>query len=75
MADGFRFDRNGYLYTSSQDSIQVYTEAGERIGKIMVPEKIANCAFGGPDGNRLFITATTSLYVIDLNTRGAQRPA
>jgi gluconolactonase len=70
MADGFRFDRNGYLYTSSADSIQVYTEDGTRIGKIMVPEKIANCAFGGPQKNRLFITATTSLYVIDLNTRG-----
>ena len=70
MADGFRFDQNGYLYTSSADSIQVYTEDGTRLGKILVPEKIANCAFGGPDKNRLFITASSSLYVIDLNTRG-----
>ncbi len=74
MADGFRFDHNGYLYTSSADSIQVYTEAGERIGKILVPEPIANCTFGGPGRNRLFITASSSLYVIDLNTRGVQKP-
>ncbi len=72
MADGFRFDQNGYLFTSSEDSIQVYTEAGERIGKIYVPEKIANCCFGGPDNNRLFIAASSSLYAITLNTRGAQ---
>ena len=74
MADGFRFDHNAYLYTSSADSIQVYTEAGERLGKILVPEKIANCTFGGPEKNRLFITATTSLYAITLNTRGIQNP-
>lgn len=74
MADGFRFDHNGYLYTSSEDSIQVYAESGERLGKILVPEKIANCTFGGPDKNRLFITATTSLYAITLNTHGIQKP-
>ena len=74
FADGFRFDHNGYLYTSSLDSIQVYTEAGERLGKIYVPEKIGNCTFGGPNKNRLFIVATTSLYVIDLNTRGLHHP-
>lgn len=73
-SDGFRFDHNGYLYTSSGDSIQVYTEAGERLGKILVPEKIANCTFGGPDKNRLFIVASSSLYSITLNTRGIQKP-
>ena len=72
MPDGFRFDHNGYLFTSSEDSIQVYTEAGEHLGKFLVPERIANCTFGGPENNRLFITASTSLYAIYLNTRGAQ---
>lgn len=74
LADGFRLDVNGNLFTSSEDSIQVYTSAGERIGKIMVPEKIANCTFGGPEKNRLFIVASSSLYSITLNTRGVQQP-
>ncbi|WP_282606357.1 SMP-30/gluconolactonase/LRE family protein [Pelagibius sp. Alg239-R121] len=74
LADGFRLDVNGNLYTSSEDSIQVYTAAGERIGKIMVPEKIANCTFGGPKKNRLFIAASSSLYSIHLNTQGVQQP-
>ena len=74
LADGFRLDVHGNLFTSSEDSIQVYTAAGEKIGKIMVPEKIANCTFGGPDKNRLFIVASSSLYSITLNTRGVQQP-
>ncbi len=74
LSDGFRFDKNAYLYTSSYDSIQVFTESGDFLGKILVPEKIANCTFGGPKKNRLFITASTSLYAIDLNTQGVQTP-
>lgn len=74
LADGFRLDVHGNLYTSSEDSIQVYAASGQRIGKILVPEKIANCTFGGTDKNRLFIVASSSLYSILLNTRGAQHP-
>ncbi len=74
LADGFRLDVHGNLYTSSEDSIQVYAASGQRIGKILVPEKIANCTFGGPEKNRLFIVASSSLYSILLNTRGVQQP-
>lgn len=74
VPDGFRLDTNGYLYISSWDSIQVYSAAGELLGKIMVPEKIANCTFGGPNRDRLFIAASKSIYAITLNTRGIQKP-
>ena len=33
---------------------------------IPVPERVSNCTFGGPDGNTLFITATTSLYRVTI---------
>ncbi len=72
LPDGFRFDQNGYLFTSSADSIQVYTQDGERLGKILAPEPIANCCFGGSQFDHLYITATTSLYVIRLNTLGVR---
>lgn len=74
LSDGFRFDENGYLFTSAGDGVQVFTEAGDMIGKIRVPEVVSNVTFGGHDGNRMFITATTSLYAVTLNTRGAVRP-
>ena len=74
LPDGFRLDMHGYLYISSADSIQVYDPNGQLLGKIMVPEVSANCTFGGPQKNRLFIAATSSIYSIVLNTRGIQSP-
>jgi gluconolactonase len=71
LADGLRVDRNGFVYTSSEDSVQVYHPDGTRIGRIPVPEKVGNLLFGGAQGNQLFICASTSLYGIALNTRGA----
>lgn len=71
LADGFRVDINGFLYTSSADSVQIYHPDGSRIGLIPVPEKVGNLVFGGPKGDELFICASTSLYRVRLNTRGA----
>lgn len=71
LADGFRVDVHGHVYTSSEDSVQVYHPDGTRIGRIPVPEKVGNLCFGGAAGNELFICASTSLYRIALNTRGA----
>lgn len=72
LPDGFRVDEHGNIFTSSQDSVQVYAPDGTQLGKILVPETCANLTFGGKERDRLFITAGKSLYVIDLNTRGVQ---
>jgi gluconolactonase len=66
LPDGFRLDTAGNLYISSLDAIQVYAPDGTRIGRIPVPERVANCCWGGPDRRTLFITASSSLYAIDL---------
>jgi gluconolactonase len=71
LADGFRVDVHGFIYTSSEDSVQVYHPDGTRIGRIAVPEKVGNVVFGGEAGDELFICASTSLYRVRLNTRGA----
>ena len=71
LADGFRLDEAGNVFTSSADSIQIYAPDGVRLGKIEVPEKVGNCCWGGPDKRRLFIAASTSLYSIELATTGA----
>ena len=75
LADGFRVDVDGNLFTSAYDGIQVYSPDSELLGKILVPEeRTANCTFGGLGKSRLFIAADKSLYSIDLNARGAQTP-
>ncbi|GJD35029.1 SMP-30/gluconolactonase/LRE family protein [Methylobacterium aerolatum] len=64
LFDGFRFDREGNLWTSSADSVRVYAPDGTQIGRIRIPEIVSNLCFGGPKRNRLYITAQTSLYAI-----------
>ena len=46
---------------------------GTLLGKIRVPEAVANLCFGGAKLNRLFICATTSLYAVYVNSRAAPR--
>ena len=74
LADGFRIDSRGWLYTSSADSVQVYHPDGTRLAAIPVPEKVGNLSFGGAQRDELYICATTSLYRIRLNARGIQTP-
>ena len=70
LPDGFRINSQGWVYTSSLDSIQIYHPDGVLLGKIQVPEKVGNLCFGGPTGNQLYIAASTSLYRINLHTHG-----
>jgi len=74
LADGFRVDRTGHVFTSAGDGIHVLTPEGRRIGKIPIPEVTSNCVFGGPEGTDLFMTATTSLYRVRTRTTGATLP-
>ena len=74
LADGFRIDRRGWIFTSSADGVQVYHPDGTRLAHIPVPEKIGNLTFGGPLRDELYIAATTSLYRIRLNAHGIQTP-
>ncbi len=68
--DGFRLDRDGRIWTSAADGVHCLAPDGTLIGKIQIPEIVANVCFGGPKLNRLFICGTTSLYSVYLNVNG-----
>jgi gluconolactonase len=70
--DGFRVDDAGRIWTSAGDGVHCYESDGTLIGKILVPESVANVVFGGVKRNRLYICATTSLYAIMLPINGAK---
>ncbi|MDQ0467233.1 SMP-30/gluconolactonase/LRE family protein [Labrys wisconsinensis] len=74
LYDGLRVDIHGNIWTSAGDGVYCYAPDGTLLGKINVPEVVANVAFGGPKRNRLYICGTTSLYAVYLNTQGALRP-
>ncbi|WP_348644662.1 SMP-30/gluconolactonase/LRE family protein [Methylobacterium sp. 2A] len=65
VPDGFRVDSRGWLWTSSEPGVQVFSAEGHRLGLIPTPQTCSNCCFG-PGEARLFVTAQQFLYAIDL---------
>jgi gluconolactonase len=72
--DGFRIDTAGNIWSSAGDGVHVFSPEGILLGKILLPEVVANVEFGGAKRNRLFICATTSLYALYVNARGCTHP-
>ncbi len=72
FSDGFRCDKDGNIWTSAGKAIKCFNTNFELIGQIKIPELVSNLEFGGEEGNILYITATTSLYSIELNQQGAR---
>ena len=70
VPDGMKVDEKGNLYITAK-GIAVYTPEGKLLQNIELSETPANCAFGDPDLQTLYITARTSLYRIRLNVKGA----
>jgi gluconolactonase len=74
--DGMRVDIDGNLWcgwgmgSESNDGVNVFNAQGKLIGRIAMPERVANVCFGGALRNRLFMTGTTSLYSLYVNTQG-----
>ena len=64
--DGMRVDSSGRLYSTAGNGVQVFSPEGKLLGVIRTPKPAANCAFGGPDGTTLFITARGSVWAADL---------
>jgi gluconolactonase len=77
-SDGMRTDRDGNLWAAFDgpdfDGVRCYDPDGELLGQIRLPELCANLCFGGVKKNRLFITASRSLYSVYVEALGAQKP-
>ena len=67
---------DGNLWISSNAplgyaGVLCFTAEGKLLGRIRLPEVCANLAFGGPKRDRLFMCASTSLFVYQTTTQGA----
>lgn len=74
--DGMRADTFGNLWISSNAplgyaGVLVFAPDGKLLGRIRLPEVCANLAFGGPKRDRLFMTASQSLYLLHVGVQGA----
>ncbi|HEU4381564.1 MAG TPA: SMP-30/gluconolactonase/LRE family protein [Hyphomicrobiaceae bacterium] len=77
FADGIRCDEDGNVWAGmgwvgdGYDGVHIFSPDGARIGQIRLPEICSNVCFGGTKRNRLFMTASQSLYAVYVETRGA----
>ena len=77
LADGIRADTEGNLWASTgwagpgYDGVHIFAPDGTRIGQILLPEICSNVCFGGARRNRLFMTASQSLYAVYVAAKGA----
>ena len=75
--DGLRCDVDGNLWvgwgmgSAEVDGVMIFNPDGKPIGRIALPERCANLCFGGTYRNRLFMTGSTSIYSLYVNTQGA----
>jgi gluconolactonase len=67
--DGMSLDAKGNIYATYK-TVVVLEPDGQLIGRIEIPEKPANCAFGGDDNRTLYVTARTSLYSVPMKVAG-----
>jgi gluconolactonase len=72
--DGLRLDDAGRIWAAAHDGLHCFDPDGTLIGKLHLPEVVANLTFGGPKRNDLYITATTSLYTLRVNFTAAVYP-
>ncbi len=70
VPDGIRTDVNGNVYVTA-NGVAIYNSRGKLLSTIPMPETPANCAFGDPDLQTLYVTARTSVYRVRLNVKGA----
>jgi gluconolactonase len=72
--DGIRLDDAGRVWAAAHDGLHCFDPDGTLIGKLFIPEIVANFTFGGLKRNQLYITASSSLYGIRVNVNGARYP-
>ncbi|MEU4232751.1 SMP-30/gluconolactonase/LRE family protein [Nonomuraea sp. NPDC026600] len=70
--DGMRLDDKGRVWAAAGKAVLCYDPDGTLIGRLGLPESVANLVFGGLKRNRLFIAASSSLYSVMLNVTGAR---
>lgn len=74
VPDGMKCDHHGNVWVTAPGGLWVYTPGGELLGRIALPEHPANFHWGGEDWRTLFITASTSLYAIEVNVGPRTEP-
>lgn len=74
LPDGMSVDARGNLWASGPGGIHIFAADGRELGRIEAGTAISNCAFGGPDGNTLFMTAGHMILRVRTKVKGLAFP-
>ena len=69
--DGMKVDVEGNIYSAGPGGVWIISPEGKPLGTIVMPERVANVAWAGPDRKTLYICASTSIYRVNLKIAGA----
>ena len=73
-SDGMTIDRKGNIYLTGK-GVTVFNSSGEKIAHIPIDEPwTANVCFGGKDRKTLFVTASKSVYTVNMKVKGVATP-
>ena len=71
-SDGMTLDNQGNVYLTGR-GVTIYDPSGAKIGNIPVPSRwVGNVCFGGKDRRTLFITASESVYTLQMQVKGVE---
>ncbi len=70
VPDGIKLDTKGNLYVSGPNGVWVWNSKGVHIGTAQMPHGMANLTWGGPDYSQLYITAGSTVYILQTKTHG-----
>jgi gluconolactonase len=71
-SDGMAIDNKGNIYLTG-NGVTVYNSGGQKIERIAIPAKwTANVCFGGKEKNVLFITASESVYILQMLVKSGE---
>jgi gluconolactonase len=71
VVDGMKVDSEGNIYCTGPGGVWILNAAGRLLGRIVMPDVTANLAWGGPDWRTLYLTASTSLYRMQMRVPGS----
>jgi len=64
--DGMKVDVQGNIYSAAPGGVLILSPEGKPLATIVMPERVGNLAWGGPDRRTLYICASSSVYRVRL---------
>jgi gluconolactonase len=74
VPDGMKCDQRGNVWVTAPGGVWVYAPNGDLLGKLRIPEPVANLAWGGSDFRTLYLTSTHSVYSVPTKVGPRQEP-